>query len=148
MNGDGKNKMSLKKKRTIAETLAIAGVVLIALALVIPLSSNAGDLLGASKWVYSSGALVYTIARTIDVSAPNESVRLKRMRRIEFWAGMAFIIGAAFWFYNESRYGDALYMFTLAILKDTILFSLVGAVLQIVASWMIYSRSRKENIES
>ena len=138
----------LKKKRKIAESLAVFGVILIALALVIPLSANNPDILKASKWIYAAGALIFTSARVIDVSSPGESLRLRRMRRIEFWAGMAFIVGAAFWFYNESRYGDALYLFTLAILKDTILFSLVGAALQIVASWMIYSRMKKEKLDS
>ena len=57
---------------------------------------------------------------------------------------MAFCIGAFFWFYNEQKYSDFAFVGPLAIMKDTVVFSLAGAMIQVVASWLIVWRKRKE----
>lgn len=64
---------------------------------------------------------------------------------MEFWAGVAFGIGAGFWFYREAHLGQ--YAGMLAVMKDTIMFTLAGAVIQVIASWMIFSLSKKEKEE-
>lgn len=139
------SQIPLQKRRKYAERTAVFGILLIAVALISPFADlSQTAYLSYFKWIYAAGALIYTIARVIDVSDPSESKRLRRMRRLEFWAGVAFIIGAAFWFYNESRTAVNPYMGALAILKDTITFSLAGAVIQVVASWLIYNRAKKE----
>lgn len=127
-----------------AEYLASVGMVLICIGLMVPLFSLTDmGLLGIFKWVYAGGALIYTVGRVIGAMRHSgESVRLRRLRRMEFWGGVTFMAGAAFWFYHEGRVGPlagALY-----VLKDTILFSLAGAVIQIIAAWLIYYRLRKE----
>lgn len=61
---------------------------------------------------------------------------------MEFWAGVAFVLGAALWFYSETRLGE--YAGPLAVMKDTIMFTLAGALIQIIASWLIVSRTKKE----
>ncbi|MDE6806193.1 MAG: hypothetical protein K2J05_05245, partial [Muribaculaceae bacterium] len=96
------------------------------------------------KWIYAAGALIFTGARLVNVSDPNESLRMRRIRRLEFWAGMAFCIGAFFWFYNERRLASMMFVAPMAILRDTVVFSLAGAMIQIISSWMLVWRQNKE----
>lgn len=134
---------SMERRRRKVESTATFGLLLVAVSLVAPFASpeNAA-LLSAFKWIYASGALIYLVARVINVSDPDESKRLKRLRRLESWAGIAFAIASFFWFYKEYRLGG--FGGSLALLHDTILFTLVGAMIQIIASWLIYSVSKKE----
>ena len=148
---------NITKKRKLLDTLASVGMLLVAAALAIPLVKM-GDVpfLSPFKWVFAAGALLYTVARVLNPvdSAESlrlrrdsaESLRLRRLRRMQAWAGIAFVIAAFFWFYNEERFGNA--AGTLQITRQTILFALVGAVLQIVSSWMIFSREKKEKKNS
>lgn len=132
-----------EKKGKLVEGVATFGLLLICVSLVLPFFSPSDfTLVKVLKWVYSAGALIYVIARVIGAKAPGESVRLRRLLRMEFWAGVAFMVGAAFWFYSESHLGP--YAGMLALLRQTILFTLVGAALQVIASWLIVSCQRKE----
>lgn len=87
-------------------------------------------------------------ARCVDISDKKESLRLRRLRRMEFWSGACFGVAAFFWFYNENKYGGSDTAGPLAILQDTILFAIAGAMLQVVAAWMIYYRQKKEASDS
>ncbi len=78
---------------------------------------------------------VHIVARLVKVGAPGDSLRVRRIRRMEVWSGVCFCVGAAFWFYNSARFGA--YGITLGILRDTILFTLAGALIQIISSWML-----------
>ena len=135
---------NITKKRKLLDTLASVGMLLVAAALAIPLVKM-GDVqfLSPFKWVFAAGALLYTVARVLN---PVDSAESLRLRRMQAWAGIAFVIAAFFWFYNEERFGNA--AGTLQITRQTILFALVGAVLQIVSSWMIFSREKKEKKNS
>lgn len=136
----------LYQRRKYVELAASLGLVLVLAAMVAPFF--AGLVPGQSmawRWVYAAGALVYTVARVIDVNAPGDSLRLKRLRRLEFWAGMCFIAGAAFWFYKLAYYSDVYSAGILAIMQQTVAFTMAGAVIQIVASWMISAQMKKEN---
>lgn len=134
----------LEKRRKYVEIAASIGLLLV---LVSMMSPFIGGFIGSSmmwaKWVYAAGALVYTIARVVNVNAPGDSLRLRRLRRLEFWAGMCFIVGAAFWFY-KLQYYSGFFAGPLAVMRQTVAFTMAGAVLQIVASWMIASRMKKE----
>lgn len=133
------------KIRRLAEGTATFGLLLICVAMVSPFASSGNpDLMRVFCWIYAAGALIYTVARMADVSDPRESTRLRRMRRMEFWAGMAFCIASGFWFYNTGRLGPNAGL--LGILRNTVTFTVVGAVLQIIASWMIASRMKKEGL--
>ena len=136
---------SLEKRRRYVEVAASVGLLLVLVAMMAPFL---GGLLGNSmvwaKWVYAGGALVYTVARVVNVNAPGDSLRLRRLRRLEFWAGMCFVIGAAFWFY-KLQYYSGFFAGPLAVMRQTVAFTMAGAVLQIVASWMIAARMKKEN---
>ena len=135
----------LEKRRKQVEGSATFGLILICVALVAPFTSPANvEYLKVFKWIYGSGALIYLVARLVDISDPKDSPRLKRLRRMEFWAGVAFGIGVAFWFIGEHKYHNDPYIGALAVLWNTIMFTLIGALIQIVASWMIYSQTKKD----
>lgn len=136
---------SLNTRRRLAESGAAIGMVLIGVSMLWPLLNMLDvSLLDSLRWVFAAGALLYWASRCVPVAAPGESVRLRRLRRMEFWCGACFGVATFFWFYNTSRYGDLPYTGALMILRDTILFTLAGAVLQLVAAWMIYYRARRE----
>ena len=134
--------VSLEKRRKQVESTATFGLILICVALVAPFTniSNLGAL-SIYRWIYGAGALIYIIARVVNVNDPEDSIRLRRLRRMEFWAGVAFAIATFFWFYMQYHLGE--YAGVLAVLRNTIMFTLVGALIQIVASWLIYSNTKK-----
>lgn len=136
--------VKLEARRKYVEIAAAIGLLLVLLAMMAPFFEG---LIGRSmmwaKWVYASGALVYTCARVVNVNAPGDSLRLRRLRRLEFWAGVCFIVGAAFWFY-KLQYFSGLFAGPLAVMRQTVAFTMAGAVIQIVASWMIAFRMKKE----
>lgn len=136
---------SRRSKRRICENVATVGLLMVCVAMLGPFLLGAQPMvMKVFCWIYAAGALVYTVARMIDVSDPRESVRLRRMRRMEFWAGIAFCIASGFWFYTTQRLGDQAGV--LALMRNTVLFTIVGAALQTIASWMIVSRMKKEGI--
>ncbi|MCM1006191.1 MAG: hypothetical protein NC402_07850 [Prevotella sp.] len=135
----------LIQRRKWAESAASVGMILIIVAMFLPLLNMLStEHLPIFKWIFASGTVLYWGARCVDISSEGESLRIRRLRRIEFWAGACFGVAAFFWFFNEHKYGEDSLAGPLTILKDTILFALAGAVLQIVAAWMIYFRQKKE----
>lgn len=142
---DAGERAKRRKIRKLAENTATFGMLTLLIALAVPIVSlGSPEFLAPWKWVYAAGALIYLVARCLKVNDPAESFRLRRLRRMQAWGGIAFAIAAGFWFYSESRLGAT--AGPLAILRQTILFSLVGAMLQIISSWMIYRQEKKENI--
>lgn len=136
----------LEKRRKYVEAGAAIGLLLVLAAMMAPfLEGMVGHSMMWAKWVYASGAIIYTVARVVNVNAPDDSLRLRRLRRLEFWAGMCFIVGAAFWFYKLQYYSGFL-AGPLAVMRQTVAFTMAGAVIQIVASWMIAYRMKKESI--
>lgn len=151
--------VDLGKRRKIVDNAATVGLILIAVALAAPFVAtltsepetmiiNSMTMIKYFKWVFAAGALTFTVARVINVNAPGDSLRLRRLRRLEFWAGVAFCMAGFFWFYNSQKFGvDNMLIITagpLAVLRDTIIFSLAGAVIQLIASWMVAYRMKKE----
>lgn len=135
---------ALARRRKYVELAASLGLVLVLLSMMAPFFGTfLGNPISWGGWVYAAGALVYTAARVVNVNAPGDSLRLRRMRRMEFMAGVCFIVGAAFWFY-KLNYFQSVFSGPLAVLRQTVAFTMAGAVLQIVASWMIAARMRKE----
>lgn len=125
------------------EKTATFGMLLIALALVVPIASAfRPDLTQICKWLFAGGALIYLVARIAGAGDRGESLRLRRLRRMQCWAGIAFGVAAFFWFYTAGRLGEN--AGPLAITRNTILFSLVGALIQIVSSWMIWGQQKKD----
>lgn len=133
-----------QKKKKVDSTAAF-GMIIIAIGLLFPLFNPFDmELLSKFKWVFTAGTAVLLVARCVNVTDPTESLRLKRLRRLEFWVAACFLIATFFWFYNETKLDENPYMGVLAILRDTILFSLAGATIQVISSWLIYYREKKE----
>ena len=65
---------------------------------------------------------------------------------MEFWAGISFGIATFFWFYSQYHVQEALGVNAgiLAVMRNTITFTLIGAIIQIIASWLIYSQTKKD----
>lgn len=134
---------SLDRRRQICESVATLGLLLVCVSLVVPVFAFDKSWAGAFKWVFAAGALIYTGARIVSAIGRDPSFRVRRLRRLEIWAGFAFCIASFFWFYNTRAFDGVL--LTFRMLSETILFTLVGALIQIVASWMLSSALRKEN---
>ena len=136
---------ALEKRRKQVETTSTFGLILICVALAAPFTNPTSiEYLKVFKWIYGSGALIYLVARMVDISDPQESLRVKRLRRMEFWAGIAFGLATAFWFIAEHKFREIPKTGMFAILQNTIMFTLVGALIQIFAAWMIYYRTKKD----
>ena len=130
--------VALEKRRRLVEATATFGLILVAAALLAPFATFLG---GGDSGLVSADSTGWRAAD------PSESTRLRRLRRLEFWAGMAFCIGAFFWFYNSRKLSGMLYVGQMAVLRDTVVFSLAGAMIQIIASWMIVWRQKRESAE-
>lgn len=142
-----KSKGGVRKSRKAIEASATFGLILIAVGLAGPFTdlTNA-DYIRFFRWIYSPGAFIFTVARIVGSTDPDESMRLRRLRRLEFWAGVSFCIGVFFWFYNEDRYSEFLSLAsgTMTVLRETIYFTLVGAIIQVLAVIFIGRRMKKE----
>lgn len=145
----GKKADGVGKSRKAIEGTATFGLILIAVGLAGPFTDLTNpDFIRFFRWIYAPGALIFTIARIVGSTDPDESMRLRRLRRLEFWAGVSFCIGVFFWFYNENRYAELLSMAsgTMTVLRETIYFTLVGAIIQVLAVIFISRRLKKEGI--
>lgn len=133
--------------RRYTDNIATFGLLLVCVALLVPLINIFTPTFEMiMKWVYAAGALIYTLARVTDLAVKGESFRVRRLRHMEFWAGISFCIAAGLWFYHGNRLGGH-YGMTLGVVRDTVVFTIVGAVLQIVASWLLSAQLRKEQKE-
>lgn len=125
------------------EPMAVCGLILVAAGLLAPfVGPDNLTLVVACKWVFAAGALIFTAARVAGACRRDGNFRVRRMRRMEAWAGIAFCIGSFFWFWNTSRTGSD--VLTFRMLNETILFTLAGSLIQIVSSWLLSSAMRKE----
>ncbi|MBD5197189.1 MAG: hypothetical protein HDS89_07050 [Bacteroidales bacterium] len=134
----------MQRRRKIVEIVSTMGLLLVAVGLMAPFASLGSELMPViCRWVFAAGALIYTGARMVNVNEPKDSTKLRRLRRMEMWAGFCFVLGGAFWFYNAHRFAGI--GFTLPVMRDTIAFTMAGAIIQVIASWMITARQKKES---
>lgn len=134
-------KKKRERIRRAMERTATFGLLLLAIGLGAPFTDLSNTaMMAAFKWIFGAGSLIYLAARIFGGTDPEASVRLRRLHRMEIWAGVAFCVATFFWFYNTSRYP---YM-SLAVMRDTVVFTLAGALIQIIAAWMIASQMKKE----
>lgn len=141
---DVKTPVQIESLRRKVETTATFGLLLVAAGLALPfidLFSGLWSEIG--RWVYVIGAVIYVIARMVKITDPADTMRIRRLLRLEFWAGVAFLIGAGLWFYKAVKFSGIAVGAGLVILKDTVLFTLVGAAIQLIASWMIFYQRKK-----
>lgn len=148
VKSEAAEKKGLLKSRKALEGMATFGLIIVAVSLAAPFTDlTNSDYIRIFKWIYAPGALIFTVARIAGSTDPSESMRIRRLRRLEFWAGVALCIGAFFWFYNEHRYAELLSVGAGAMvyLRETVYFSLAGALIQIIASLALSRRLKKES---
>lgn len=144
---EGATEQGTFRSRKAVERGAVFGLILVAVGLFAPFTSlDTIAYIRFFKWVYAAGALIFTVARIVGSTDPAESMHLRRLRRLEFWAGVAFCIGAFFWFYNEEKFSFYLSvgMGSLACLRDTVYFTLAGGAIQIMAVILMSRRAARE----
>lgn len=143
---DNTVKASRERLLKATEIAANFGLVLVAAGLVSPIVGFQDSLwLSVFKWVFTVGAAIYTIARLTGAFDKDEPFRIRRLRRLEVWAGFSFCIATFFWFYNTRQIdASAMPYMSFKMFQETILFTLVGALIQIIASWMLTSAIRKQ----
>ncbi len=140
------NNHAVNKRLKQVEIAASLGLLLLCAGLIAPFAApNSIVAIEVCKWIYAVGAVVYTVARFINVAGTEDSRILRRMRRMLGWAGICFCVGAAFWFWNQSKYGN--FGLSLATMRDTVAFTLAGAIIQIVGSWRVAMRMKRESTE-
>lgn len=134
-------------RRKKAEIISGVGMLLVAVGLMLPLFYLFDTaVISSFKWIYIAGAVLSVAGRCIGLfSGPKESTRLARLRRMELWASVCFAVGAFFWVYNSNKFASLPpEVGALSIMRDTIIFSMAGAMIQVIAAWMIYYREKKE----
>lgn len=131
----------------VSEIVANIGLLMVAVGLVVPfINMESGWLLVLIKWIFAAGALLFTIARVAGVFGRKESFKVSRARRMEIWSGICFCVAACFWFYHTWNFDGR--VLTFRMLNDTILFTLAGALIQIISSCLVTIRLRGEQKKS
>ena len=128
--------------RRAMESTATFGLLIVAVAMVAPFAGLiSSGWMTIFKWMFASGAFIYLAARIVSSLGRDESVKVRRLRRLEVWAGLCLATAAFFWFFNtRGFYG----MPTFHMLNETVVFTLAGAVIQVIASWMLSAALSKE----
>ena len=106
---------------TIGMLLVVAGT----------LSPLMGGHVSLYRWIYGIGALLLLVTRIFTPYTGN-SIRLKRLYRIESWAALFFCVATFFMFYQPG------------IMRDWLVFTLAGGAIQVYTSIMIPLVVKKE----
>ncbi|MDE7159641.1 MAG: hypothetical protein K2O24_02165 [Muribaculaceae bacterium] len=128
------------------ENTATFGLLLVCVGMAAPLFNLMNVPSPIFMWIFAAGALIFTVARLCNVADPADTLRIRRLRRLEFWAGMAFCIASGLWFYNYQRLGS--FGGSLAVIRPTVVFVIAGAAIQVIAAWLIHSARNKQSSQS
>lgn len=115
--------------RLLATLATWIGLALILIGVFIPLAT--GPHASLYKYIFAVGAALNLVGRLFN-GYEGSNVRLKRLLRIEIWAGLFFCVAAFF-------------MFTSLDPKDWITFVLAGGAIMVYTSIMIPYIQRKDN---
>lgn len=119
--------MTKKNSKIISWAITI-GMVLIAVGVLMPLL---GYSIEVYRWIFSAGALIALVGRLMN-RYDGESLRVKRLYRIEVWSSIFFCVAAFFMFYP---YGAG---------RDWFAFILAGGMILVYTSIMIPRTIAKE----
>ena len=100
--------------------LSSLGLLLIAVAVVIPILSGGFPESSLYKWLYSAGALICIVASIFNKPPKDMSVRDRRWVRIESWSSIFFCAATFFLWYPGSTP------------RDWLAFTLAGGVIRII----------------
>ena len=84
-----------------------------------------------SRYVFAAGAVLTLIAQVL-MPAPDSTLRVRRLARINVWAAVLYCVAAACLFINDA-----------AMQRSWIAFLLAGAVIQIYATLMLAKLTKK-----
>lgn len=84
------------------------------------------------RWIYAAGALTVLIGRLF-MPYRGDNLRVKRLMRIEVWAGLFFCAGAALMWVRGNLVGST----------DWLAFTMAGGAISVYTSIMIPRASRK-----
>lgn len=116
-----------RKSDLVMNLVANIGLILIVVGAAMPLFHGP---IFAAQCVYATGAALTLIGRLF---APyrGDNIRVRRLFSMQIFAALAFVVAAFFMFYDQSSP------------NDWIAFTIVGALLQIYASFMIQHIEKK-----
>lgn len=109
--------------------LATVGLLVIGVATFIPIISG-GFQHEWFRWLYAAGAVMVLVARLFSPYT-GKHLRMKRLHRMEAWSGIFFCVAAFFMFYEPLQN------------RDWLAFTLAGAVVQIVSTFMMTYVAKK-----
>ncbi len=109
--------------------LATLGLCCIGIAAFIPIMHGGFDH-GWYRYLFAAGALMVLVARLF-TPYTGTLLRMKRLHRMEAWSGIFFCVAAFFMFYEPAQN------------RDWLAFTMAGAVIQIVATFMMAHVARK-----
>ncbi len=114
--------MTINKSRrsAICSLTSSLGLLIIAAALVIPITSGGFDKNDFYPYLYAGGALICLLSALFNPNTATDP-RERRWHRIEAWSSIFFCAGAAFMFVGG------------ATARDWLALTLAGAVLRIIA---------------
>lgn len=107
------------------------GLLIIAVALIVPLASGGFDRHIYYKYVYTAGAAITLLAALFNPNTATD-LRERRWHRFEAWSAIFFCAGAAFQFIDGTSP------------RDWLAFTLAGAVIRIICFVHSLLRSRKK----
>lgn len=110
--------------------LATLGLLCIGVATLIPIFNGGFNTVSWYRYLYAAGAAMVIIARLFTPYTGTHA-RMRRLHRLEAWSGIFFGVAAFFMFYEP------------ALNRDWLAFTLAGAVIQIIATFMMTYVARK-----
>lgn len=119
------------RKALMSNVVAPTGLLLVLFATVVPffLHSQAWAM-AAYPYIYAAGAAAVFLARIFSQQKGGD-LRLRRLRRMEAWIGIIFLVASFFLFYPGAE------------LRDWMAFTLAGGALQVYTSLAIPAREKK-----
>ena len=111
----------------LCEATAPVGLLLIAVAALLPLFAGGFGVLGTMRWVYAAGALWMLTARLFSPYR-GDDLRLRRIVRMRAWSALFFVAAAVLLFVPGTAP------------RDWLALTMAGAVVQVIASVMIPRR--------
>lgn len=112
--------MSSDSRARLVSLFSSLGLLLIAVAIVIPVISGGFPSSSYYKWIFSSGAFVCVVASLFNKQPEGMSLRERRWHRVESWSSILFCVAAFFMWYPDGTP------------RDWLAFTLAGAVIRII----------------
>ena len=112
----------------LCEALAPVGLLMVAVAALVPVFSGSLYSLAWGKGIYAAGALWLLLARLFSPYRGSD-MRMRRLVRMQAWSALFFVAGAVFLFMPGTAP------------RDWLALTMAGAAVQIIASIMIGKRA-------